>query len=205
MGKKKPPEPKNDFAGEEALDVCSFSEEPIITGKCIASFSFSDDSTDKINEPAITLSNNNIATSESASTKTLDFNNSSSNNTIAHADTNTNTNDIDNFNSNIANITEMDKNSSNTSTSSSSQLKALSNNKDILTDNRKTPIINGCAPPIDGEYLDVKRTYMLRGSTVRKLNELKSIHPDLNTYVSTLVDLAIAHYYDHIINEGGRQ
>ena len=44
---------------------------------------------------------------------------------------------------------------------------------------------------------------MLRSSTVRKLNELKSIHPDLNTYVSTLVDLAIAHYYDHIINEGG--
>jgi hypothetical protein len=43
---------------------------------------------------------------------------------------------------------------------------------------------------------------MLRSSTVRKLNELKSIHPNLNTYVSTLVDLAIAHYYDHIVNEG---
>ena len=204
MGKKKPPEPKNDFAGEEDLDVCSFSEEPIITGKCIASFSFSDEKADKINEPAITLSNNNIAASESASTKTIDFNNSSSNNnTIARADTNTN--DIDNSNSNIGNITEMDKNSFNTPTSSTSQVKTLSNNKDILTDNRKTPIVNGCAPPIDGEYLDVKRTYMLRSSTVRKLNELKSIHPDLNTYVSTLVDLAIAHYYEHIINEGGTQ
>lgn len=183
--------------------LCSFSEEPIITGKCIASFSFSDDKADKINEPAITLSNNNIAASESASTKTIDFNNSSSNNSIAYDDTNTN--DIYNFNSNIGNITEMDKNSSNTPTSSTSQVKTLSNNKDILTDNRKAPIVNGCAPPICGEYLDVKRTYMLRSSTVRKLNELKSIHPDLNTYVSTLVDLAIAHYYEHIINEGGTQ
>lgn len=135
MGKKKPPEPKNDFAGEEALDVCSFSEEPIITGKCIASFSFSNDSTDKINESAINISNN----------------------------------------------------------------------ENTLADNRKSPIVNGCAPPIDGEYLDIKRTYMLRSSTVRKLNELKSIHPDLNTYVSTLVDLAIAHYYEHIINEDGTQ
>jgi len=54
-------------------------------------------------------------------------------------------------------------------------------------------------------YLEVKRTYMLRSSTVRKLNELKSIHPDLNAYVSTIVDLAIAHYYEHIINEGGAQ
>lgn len=42
---------------------------------------------------------------------------------------------------------------------------------------------------------------MLRSSTIRKLNKLKSIHPDLNTYVSTLVDLTIAYYYEHIINE----
>lgn len=59
--------------------------------------------------------------------------------------------------------------------------------------------------PIDGEFLDTKRTYMLRASTVRKINELKSIHPDLNTYVSTIVDLAIAHYYNCIVNDGGNQ
>ena len=46
---------------------------------------------------------------------------------------------------------------------------------------------------------------MLRSSTVRKLNELKNIHLDLNTYVSTLVDLAIAYYYEHISNNGGTQ
>lgn len=60
-------------------------------------------------------------------------------------------------------------------------------------------------PHIDGEYLNVKRTYMLRTSTVRKINELKSIHLDLNTYVSTIVDLAIAHYYNNIVNEGSNQ
>lgn len=74
----------------------------------------------------------------------------------------------------------------------------------ILTDNRKTSIANGMTPPIDGESLDTKRTYILRASTVRKINKLKSIHPELNTYVSTIVDLAIAHYYEHIIN-GGQQ
>lgn len=42
---------------------------------------------------------------------------------------------------------------------------------------------------------------MLRSSTVRKLNELKSINHDLDTYVSTIVDLAITHYYDHIVND----
>lgn len=46
---------------------------------------------------------------------------------------------------------------------------------------------------------------MLRASTVRKINELKSIHPELNTYVSTIVDIAIAHYYDHIVNGDGIQ
>lgn len=40
---------------------------------------------------------------------------------------------------------------------------------------------------------------MLRAPTVRKINEL---NPEINTYVSTIVDIAIAHYYNHIINEG---
>ena len=123
----------------------ALSDEPIITGECIASFSFSDDSTDESNESATNLSNNNIATSESASTKTIDFNNSI---LIVISNTHTVTSNTDDKNSILL--------------SSTSQVKTLSNNKNILTDNRKAPIVNGCAPPIDGEYLDVKRTYMLR-------------------------------------------
>ncbi|KAI3349147.1 hypothetical protein [Clostridium botulinum] len=74
------------------------------------------------------------------------------------------------------------------------------NNNTLLFDNRNTPIANGSTPPIDGEAANIKRSYTLRKSTVRKINELKSIHPDINVCVSTIVDIAIAYYHEHIIN-----
>ena len=79
------------------------------------------------------------------------------------------------------------------------------NKSQDLFDNRTTPIANGAAPLIEGEVPDIKRTYMLRNSTVRKLNELKSIHPDINVCVSTIVDIALARYYKYITEEGGTQ
>ena len=84
---------------------------------------------------------------------------------------------------------------------------AISNNnksKDLF-DNRTIPIANGATPILDGETPDVKRTYTLRSSTVRKVNELKSIHPDINACVSTIVDRALEHYYKYITEEGGTQ
>ena len=162
--------PKNDFAPEEDLDICGFTSEPVITGECISSFSFNDDSNEE--NPVFNKQNDN--TSSKTINDTIDLNISSDS-------------------------------QDNMATVSSSNNKTASKDKNILTDNRKLPIANGMAPPIDGEYLDVKRTYMLRSSTVKKLNELKSIHPELNTYVSTIVDIAIAHYYNHIVNEGGKQ
>ncbi|NFL39737.1 hypothetical protein [Clostridium botulinum] len=74
------------------------------------------------------------------------------------------------------------------------------NNNTLLFDNRNTPIANGSTPPIDGEPANIKRSYTLRKSTVRKINELKSIHPDINVCVSTIVDIAIDYYHEHIIN-----
>ncbi len=76
----------------------------------------------------------------------------------------------------------------------------LKNNNTLLFDNRNTPIANGSTPPIDGEAANIKRSYTLRKSTVRKINEIKSIHPDINVCVSTIVDIAIAYYHEHIIN-----
>ncbi|KFX53999.1 hypothetical protein FDB15_05770 [Clostridium botulinum] len=81
----------------------------------------------------------------------------------------------------------------------------LKNNNNIssnplLFDNRNTPIANGAAPSIDGEAANIKRSYTLRKSTVRKINELKSIHPDIGICVSTIVDIAIDYYYTHIVN-----
>jgi len=58
----------------------------------------------------------------------------------------------------------------------------------------------GITPPIDGEDFDIRRTFKFRKSTVRKLNELKANHPDINAYLSTIIDAAINHYYNHIIN-----
>ncbi len=75
------------------------------------------------------------------------------------------------------------------------------NSNTLLFDNRNTPIANGSTPPIDGEAANIKRSYTLRKSTVRKINELKSIHPDINVCVSTIVDIAIAYYHKHILND----
>lgn len=58
----------------------------------------------------------------------------------------------------------------------------------------------GQTPPIDGESFTIKRCYQFRKSTLKKLNELKANHPDINVYLNTIIDEAILHYYDYIIN-----
>lgn len=72
--------------------------------------------------------------------------------------------------------------------------KSKNNNPDIL-DMRKLSIVNGVTPPIDGEKLEYKRCYMLRFSTLKKLEQIKAMHPDI-VYVSSIVDMAINHYFD---------
>ena len=74
-----------------------------------------------------------------------------------------------------------------------------------IHDNRTNPYPNGITPPRDGESLNIKRTYLLRASTIKKINELRACHPDINVCVSSIVDEAIAFYYNHIINENGTQ
>ncbi|MEQ8156109.1 MAG: hypothetical protein ABRQ25_14660 [Clostridiaceae bacterium] len=73
--------------------------------------------------------------------------------------------------------------------------------RDLLIDCRRgKTAANGITPPIDGENFDIRRSFKFRKSTVRKLNELKANHPDVNAYLSTIIDAAINHYYAHIIN-----
>ena len=76
--------------------------------------------------------------------------------------------------------------------------KTKKNNTDIL-DMRKLSIVNGLIPPIDGEKLEYKRCYMLRFSTLKKLEQIKAMHPDI-VYVSSIVDMAINHYF-HCLND----
>ena len=76
-----------------------------------------------------------------------------------------------------------------------------SSSKDIF-DNRITTLPNRATPSIDGETPTIKRTYTLRDSTIRKINELKNVHPDINICVSSIVDIALDHYHNYILNEG---
>ena len=71
--------------------------------------------------------------------------------------------------------------------------KSKKNSTDIL-DMRKLSIVNGLTPPIDGEKLEYKRCYMLRFSTLKKLEQIKAMHPDI-IYISSIVDMAINHYF----------
>ena len=186
--------PKSDFDAEENLDICCFTSEPIVTGECISSFSFDDDSINEIKIDVTTNNKNtsNVDTSSNITNDTVNFTIGPYNKQTINSSSTSN---------NISTLNSKDKSSSTTVTNTPITL----NKNNSSEDNRKSPIVNGIAPPINGEFLDVKRTYMLRASTVRKINELKSIHPELNTYVSTIVDLAIAHYYEYIANDGGTQ
>jgi hypothetical protein len=62
----------------------------------------------------------------------------------------------------------------------------------------------GQTPPIDGEGFTIKRGYQFRKSTLKKLNELKANHPDINVYLNTIIDEAISYYYDYIFNYKNR-
>ena len=64
-------------------------------------------------------------------------------------------------------------------------------------DMRRLSLVNGLTPPIDGEKLEHKRSYVLRFSTLKKLEQMKAMHPDI-VYVSSIVDMAINYYFDSI-------
>lgn len=79
--------------------------------------------------------------------------------------------------------------------------------KDLyIADNRRRKAgTYGKTPAIDGEDFEFKRSYSVRRSTAKMLNELKGLHPDVNVYMNTIIDAAIRHYYDYITKEGGVQ
>ncbi|CUU47807.1 hypothetical protein [Clostridium beijerinckii] len=167
--------PKNDFEYDEG-EVYGFTSETPIAGDCISSFSFDDDSDfNIIQNSSDSKSNNNTAIQEGPKN---------------NAQTNIASTSNSNFKNNITKSIEI-KNT-------------LSSTKELF-DNRRTPLPNGAAPAIDGETPTIKRSYTLRSTTIRKINELKHLHPDINVCVSSIVDIAIDHYHNYIVNEGGTQ
>ncbi|NOW91702.1 hypothetical protein BCD91_003725 [Clostridium beijerinckii] len=169
--------PKNDFEYDEG-EVYGFTSETPIAGDCISSFSFDDDSDINIIQNSSDTKSNNTSIQENPPKNTQVNTSSTSSSNIEYNTTNS-TNSIDLKNTLIP-------------------------TQDIF-DNRKTPLPNGATPAIDGEIPNIKRSYTLRSSTIRKINELKSIHPDINVCVSTIVDIAIDYYHNYIVNEGGTQ
>ena len=176
MGRKKNDEiPKSDFEVKESQDILSFDSDADL-GQCVASFNFCDNADNDLNTSSINVDEEALLIKSS----TTEINNTEKvlptlQNNITSSNVKT-----------VTNISNTDK------------------SKDLF-DNRTIPIANGATPILDGETPDVKRTYTLRASTVRKVNELKSIHPDINVCVSTIVDRALEHYYKYITEEGGIQ
>jgi hypothetical protein len=156
-------------------EVCGFTSEAPIAGDCISSFSFGDDSDINIIQTNFECKSNNTAIQEDPKT-------------------NTQANTASTYSSNFQN-----------KITNSIEIKNTSNSTKDLFDNRRTPLPNGAAPAIDGETPTIKRSYTLRNSTIRKINELKHLHPDINVCVSTIVDIAIDQYHNYIVNEGGTQ
>ncbi|NFH80183.1 hypothetical protein FDA09_00640 [Clostridium botulinum] len=183
MGRKK----EKDFIDltyQEEEEECCFTDYVPPDKDSITLFSFNNDSGLDSNE-------------EDNNTVDLAANNNSNEYSGFQTKSNTHSDNLslnnDNNNENINNKMLFSSSNYNTYT--------LSTNN--LFDNRKTPIANGAASPIDGEDANIKRSYTLRSSTVRKINKFKSIHPDINICVSTLVDIAISYYHNHIVNTGG--
>ena len=137
---------------EDDNDICGFSDEPIVKGNCVSSFSFDNSNTDT--KDNILMSNK----PKENTPKEISF-----------------SNPVDNTN---------EKNNNSTS---------------IIFDNRRTPIANGAAPAIDGETPNIRRCYILRESTIRKINELKMMDNDISICVSTIVNQAIDYYYTSIL------
>ena len=67
---------------------------------------------------------------------------------------------------------------------------------DTVFNNFTVGVINN-----DKEAFDCKRSYALRKSTVKMLNELKGFSLDVNMPVGEIVDDAIRYYYYYVTNQ----
>ncbi|WP_326512707.1 hypothetical protein [Clostridium intestinale] len=54
----------------------------------------------------------------------------------------------------------------------------------------------------DEEFL-IRKSFSIRESTAQMLNELKFLHPNVNIRLNVLIDSAIRHYHEYIIERGG--
>ena len=53
------------------------------------------------------------------------------------------------------------------------------------------------------EEFAIRKSFSIRESTAQMLNELKFLHPNVNIRLNVLIDSAIRHYHEYIIERGG--
>jgi hypothetical protein len=66
------------------------------------------------------------------------------------------------------------------------------------------PRQRGATPAVEGEDFALIRSYKLRPSTMKKLNEIKARHSNVNVYLNTIVDEAISFYYEHLFSRNAK-
>ena len=120
-------------------EVYGFTENTPIIGDCIASFSFVDGCIIETTKPNLESQSNDNATTLNNKTIT------------------------ENKNAPINNLNIQ------TNTTDPIEIKNISSPTKDIFDNRRTPLPNRATPPIDGETPTIKRTYILRDSTIRKI------------------------------------
>ena len=173
--------PKDDLCYEEDIEEIGFEDYLPSSNNSTSIFTFTNETNNKL------VHTNSPNNSNQSTSKLVNHNQNTTQATYANQLVHPNQNTAPNTYNN-----ELVHPISNTTT--------LTPDIDIF-DNRTLPFANGSAPSINGEKPTLKRTYKLRPTTIKKLNELVAIHSDPNTYVSTIVDIAIEFYYDFIKNE----
>lgn len=189
MSKKKKSAPlKDDFTVSEDEDIFCFKENYKPEGRRVSLFSFNSPKTsgqECQNSTSDNSNNTDIKPSDSPIEATAP------------------SQDIDSAHSNDSPDSD---NENDTDTSAASEISVQNENSTSdthinLLANLLTKSTFGSIPAIDGEPADLRRSYNLRRSTIKKIDEIKNAHPEACVCVSTVVDIAIAHYYDCIFGK----
>ena len=69
----------------------------------------------------------------------------------------------------------------------------------INSDNR----MKSRVPILEYEEFLIRKSFSIRESTAQMLNELKFLHPNVNIRLNVIIDSAIRHYHEYIIEKGG--
>jgi len=80
-------------------------------------------------------------------------------------------------------------------------ISTISNKGNINIDSNK--MISRVMRLEEDEEFSIRKSFSIRESTAQMLNELKFLHPNVNIRLNVIIDSAIRHYHEYIIEQGG--